>query len=71
VSIRGLARVVVFGRVGEPVPEGVADRVVEVPRIDISSTAVRQRVRLGRSIRFWVPDPVAEYITAHGLYREA
>jgi nicotinate-nucleotide adenylyltransferase len=53
------------------VPEGVADRVVEVPRIDISSTAVRQRVRLGRSIRFWVPDPVAEYITAHGLYREA
>lgn len=70
-AIRGLARVVVFSRVGEEVPAGVADRVVEVPRIDISSTVVRQRVRLGQPIRYWVPDGVEQYIMAHGLYREA
>jgi len=22
----------------------------------------------GRSIRYWVPDPVAEYVTRHRLY---
>lgn len=70
-AIRALARVVVFSRAGERPPGEVADRVVEVPRIDISSTAVRQRVRLGRPIRYWVPDGVARYIAAQGLYREA
>jgi len=39
-----------------------------VPMIDLSATQVRARVKDGRSIRYLVPDPVREYIAAHGLY---
>lgn len=70
-QIRAQAEVVVFARDGEAVPEGIADRVVLVPRIEISSTVVRSRIRTGQSIRYWVPDSVARYIDAHGLYRDA
>ncbi len=70
-GIRAQAEVVVFARDGEAVPEGIADRVVPVPRIEISSTAVRRRVRSGQSIHYWVPDSVAQYIDAHSLYRDA
>ena len=42
---------------------------LETPEIGISSTEVRQRVAAGRSIRYWVPDLVAEYIQQQGLYR--
>jgi len=62
-TIRGLARVEVFSRAGE----GGAH---PVPRVDVSSTDIRARVREGRSIRYWVPDAVAEYIAAHRLYRD-
>ncbi len=70
-QIRAHAEIVVFARGGESVPEGVADRVLPVPRIEISSTTVRSRVRSGQSIRYWVPDQVARYIETHRLYRDA
>jgi nicotinate-nucleotide adenylyltransferase len=44
-------------------------RCLATRRIDISSTEVRRRVKEGRSIRGFVPDAVAEYIAAKGLYR--
>jgi nicotinate-nucleotide adenylyltransferase len=69
-GIKARAAVVVFAREGETPPPGIADRVIIVPRVDISSTAVRERVRRGQSIRYLVPDPVIEYITAQGLYRD-
>jgi len=69
-GIRAIANVVVFARDGEEPDRAVADRVITVPEIRISSTAVRDRVRSGLSIRFWVPDRVAQYIEAHGLYRD-
>ena len=49
---------------------GISQRLVwlDMPRIDISSTAVRDRVRRGLSIRRWVPPAVEEYIRQHGLY---
>lgn len=68
-AIHGLAEVVVFGRIGTAAPAGV-DRVVPVPGMDVSSTAIRARVRAGRPVRYWVPDAVAEYIAAHQLYRD-
>ncbi|HEU4800638.1 MAG TPA: nicotinate-nucleotide adenylyltransferase [Gemmatimonadales bacterium] len=69
-EVRRLARVAVFDRPdGLPVTEAVWRRV-PAPLIDISSTAIRQRVRDGQSIRYWVPDAVAQYIAAHGLYQD-
>ncbi len=60
-----LCRVETFAR------EGIGEAGIQVPRVDISSTAIRARVRAGRSIRYWVPDAVAEYIAARRLYEEA
>jgi nicotinate-nucleotide adenylyltransferase len=41
----------------------------DMPRIDVSSTMVRERVAAGRPIRYLVPDEVASYIQTQGLYR--
>jgi nicotinate-nucleotide adenylyltransferase len=50
---------------------GIAKRVVflEKPRVDISATAIREKVAGGESIDHLVPGPVADYIKKHGLYR--
>jgi nicotinate-nucleotide adenylyltransferase len=39
-----------------------------MPRVGISSTMVRRRVRAHQPIRYLVPDPVANYIDEHRLY---
>lgn len=39
--------------------------------LSISSTAIRNLVREGSSIRYLTPDPVAEYVRAHKLYTAA
>ncbi len=41
---------------------------VETPLIDISSTAIRERVRTRKPISFLVPDAVADYIRTQELY---
>jgi nicotinate-nucleotide adenylyltransferase len=43
-------------------------RFFDMPRLDISSSDIRRRVAEGRSIRYLVPDSVAEFIAAEGLY---
>lgn len=43
--------------------------IIPTPRMDISSSEIRWRIRQGRSIRYLVPEPVREYIDAHNLYR--
>ncbi len=43
--------------------------ILQTPRIDISASEIRRRVAAGLSIRYLVPDAVADYIAAHGLYR--
>jgi len=75
-----LARVAVVPREGYPAPDpgwiartfpGQEDRVdfLAGPRLGLSSTDLRARVRAGRSIRYLVPDAVAGYIVDHRLYR--
>jgi nicotinate-nucleotide adenylyltransferase len=54
---------------GPPAPRIAAPVFFDMPRLDISSTDIRRRVATGRPIRYLVPDPVADYIDRHGLYR--
>ena len=73
-----LARIVVVGRPGAaPDRERLIHRfprlaermlLVAGPRLDISSTQLRERVASGQSIRYLTPDPVVEYMLRHGLY---
>jgi nicotinate-nucleotide adenylyltransferase len=44
-------------------------RFFDMPRIDVSSSLVRERVAAGRPIRYLVPDAVAGAIAEHGWYR--
>ena len=46
-----------------------ADAEIDVPAIDISSTAVRRRAAAGLPLTGWVPLAVADYIVASQLYR--
>jgi nicotinate-nucleotide adenylyltransferase len=54
----------------EELAEALRERVVwlSMPLIAISASAVRERVRQGLPIRYWVPEAVEEYIGRHGLY---
>ncbi len=47
---------------------GERTRFFHMPRIAISSTMLRDRVRSGRAIRYYVPDRVISYIDRHRLY---
>ncbi|MFQ5424564.1 MAG: nicotinate-nucleotide adenylyltransferase [Phycisphaerae bacterium] len=38
------------------------------PAIDISATAIRQRIAEGRPVRYLTPDAVIAYIETHGIY---
>ncbi len=44
-------------------------QIVEMPRMDISSSEIRHRVRQGQTLRDWVPDEVEAYIKGHRLYQ--
>lgn len=78
-----LATPVVVRRRGAPEPDfnllnGLVDKErlaeirqhqVEMPVVEFSSTAIRQAIGAGRSIRYQTPRAVEKYIEAHGLYR--
>ena len=55
--------------VGRYPKAGTRLTLLNVPRIEISSTEIRKRVSEGISIRYLAPDSVEEYIREQGLYR--
>jgi nicotinate-nucleotide adenylyltransferase len=68
-DLPNLARIVVFGRPGTPVPASpLIAGTIEVPAVDISATEIRRRAAAGLPVRYWVPDAVAEYMVRHRLY---
>lgn len=66
-EIRTLARLATFARGGEDPPPDMGDRI-EVPRLELSSTAIRTRAAAGLSLAGWVPPAVAGYISGLRLY---
>ncbi len=76
----GLCRLVAVPRPGRPPPDmaalekalpGIAGKVVflDKPWVDISASAVREKAERGEPIEDLVPEDVAAYIKAHGLYK--
>jgi nicotinate-nucleotide adenylyltransferase len=49
-------------------PAGARVVAVPGPGLGVSATTVRQRVREGQSVRYLVPDAVADYIAKRRLY---
>jgi nicotinate-nucleotide adenylyltransferase len=66
------ATIVVIPRPGtdrDAVEQIVPDHVwLDMPELEISGTMLRDRVDEGRSIRFYVPDLVHDYVMSRGLY---
>jgi len=71
---RHLATIVVVGRAGDvhSEPPGPGWRVerVSIPRLDISSTDLRERLRQGRPIDGLVPPDVVHEIHQRGIYTD-
>jgi len=69
------ASIVVAPREGVDLPETLpfdpaAIERIDMPYMDVSSTNLRHRARLGRSLRYLVPDAVREFIVEQGLYQD-
>jgi nicotinate-nucleotide adenylyltransferase len=62
--------VVAVSRPGESRPDALPAGAtwVDGPGLAVSATDVRQRVKEGRSVRFLVPDAVADYVAKRRLY---
>ncbi len=74
-ALLGECRVIVVERPGFDLAGALpafrqSAHMIDAPRLDISSSDIRARVRAGLSIRYLVPEAVREYIAEHGLYRE-
>ncbi|MFI5246141.1 MAG: nicotinate-nucleotide adenylyltransferase [Gemmatimonadales bacterium] len=68
-AVAALAEVVVLKRVEAPGSPAPAGRAIDTRRVGVSSTEIRARVRAGKSIHGFVPEPVAAYIEGRRLYR--
>ena len=78
-----LIEIIVVGRAGQAEPDYpaleptlTAEQIrrlraqgIKLPLINISSTAIRERIGAGQSARYLLPRVVEEYITQHKLYR--
>ena len=73
-ELRAGATFIVVTRPGAPPPqldaEGYDLNLLQIPPVDVSSSAIRERVSKGLALTGLVPSTVAEYIMTQGLYRE-
>lgn len=51
---------------------GISNKIqyIETPQLEISSSEIRSRIHEGRPYRYYLPQPVFDYITLHNLYRD-
>ena len=72
-DVVALSHMVVVDRPGAPVelPGDVDWLRVEVPRLEVSSTDLRERFTDGRPLDYLITDPVLDVIDERGLYTEA
>ena len=71
-EVAARSTLVVVDRPGEPVelPAGFGWERVEVPRLEVSSTDLRDRCRDGRPLDYLVTEPVLEVIRSLHLYED-
>jgi nicotinate-nucleotide adenylyltransferase len=43
--------------------------LLEIPALAVSSTSIRDRVALGKTIKYLTPEPVEQYIKKMELYK--
>ena len=71
-EVARLAEVAVLTRPGvSEMASAFVRHYVATPAIEISASEIRARCLAGKSIRYLVPDAVAEYIARRGLYQGA
>jgi nicotinate-nucleotide adenylyltransferase len=73
-----LCMVAICDRPGHPsfrdgIPQELKDlglrmEFMPIPELEVSATDIRRRLRMGKPIRYLVPDSVAEYLHQHKLY---
>jgi len=69
-EVARLADIAVLTRPGAPeVSSAFVKHLVATPAIEISASDIRARCLTGKSIRYLVPEAVAQYIARHGLYQ--
>lgn len=42
--------------------------LIDMPLIEISSTDIREKVKTGRSVKYYLPDRVEEFVRTHHIY---
>jgi len=68
-NIVKLADFVVVNRPGINVEDSkIKVRTIEMPGLDISSSSVRRCLRLGKTVKYFLPEKVLEYIKRKKLY---
>ncbi|MBM4168215.1 MAG: nicotinate-nucleotide adenylyltransferase [Ignavibacteria bacterium] len=67
-EILSLATLTVFPRRWGVEVKDKSTIILHAPVIEISSTDIRRRVKMGRTIRYMVPPKVEKYIRLHHLY---
>ncbi len=44
-------------------------RIINSPRIDISATDIRDKIKKGKTVKYFVPEPVLSFIYENNLYK--